>query len=230
MDDKNLAADKKDLVSNNWTLAIKVTTFSLFVLVVLLISIFSFKDILSLTLNENFGINSRPANIMTYILIFIFDLILLITMYFFLTSDNIKLMMVRMFAFLLFFISFSGVCFSILFHDFLPFSDEVKLKEIQVFMAVASSGMMGGMMRYFTSNRYIDIQEDSLWLLIHSAMIGMFVSVVLFLILKAGIINQIQVDTFNIWGVSGISSIIGFFSGRMINRFSNLFNDIIGKP
>lgn len=42
--------------------------------------------------------------------------------------------------------------------------------------------------------------------MILSAILGLLVSVVLFLVLRAGIINQTQIDTFNVWGVTGVAA------------------------
>ena len=68
-----------------------------------------------------------------------------------------------------------------------------------------------------------------LWFTVRSSIIGLFVSVVLFLILRAGIINQTQIDTFNVWGVTGVSAVTGFFADRVIERFSSLYNEVIGN-
>ena len=65
--------------------------------------------------------------------------------------------------------------------------------------------------------------------MVRSSIIGLFVSVVLFLILRAGIINQTQIDTFNVWGVTGVSAVTGFFADRVIERFSSLYNEVIGN-
>ncbi|QTF93720.1 YEATS-associated helix-containing protein [Halomonas sp. BM-2019] len=142
--------------------------------------------------------------------------------------DKFSYFFVRVLAVSLFFITFAGVCYSILFYESLPFQDESKLREAQVFLAVSSSGMMGGLMRYFSHDSVIRKEEMNLWHMVHSAIVGLFVSVVLFLILRAGIINQTQIDTFNVWGVTGVSAITGFFADRVIERFSNLYNEVVG--
>ncbi len=136
---------------------------------------------------------------------------------------------VRALAVLLFFLTFSGVCFSILFFESLPFEDPSRLREAQVFLAVSSSGMMGGLMRYFSHEAVIKSESLNLWHMVHAAIVGLFVSVVLFLILRAGIINQTQIDTFNVWGVTGVSAITGFFAERVIERFSSLYNEVVGN-
>ncbi|RZG09085.1 hypothetical protein EXT48_02650 [Pseudoalteromonas sp. CO348] len=143
--------------------------------------------------------------------------------------DQFSYFVVRALAVVLFFITFFGVCFSILFYESLPFDDPSKLREAQVFMAVSSSGMMGGLMRYFSHDKVIKDEAINLWHMVHAAIVGLFVSVVLFLILRAGIINQTQIDTFNVWGVTGVSAITGFFSERVIERFSNLYNEVVGN-
>lgn len=136
---------------------------------------------------------------------------------------------VRALAVFLFFFTFSGVFFSILFYESLPIKDPSRLREAQVFLAVSSSGMMGGLMRYFSHEAVIKSESLNLWHMVHSAIVGLFVSVVLFLILRAGIINQTQIDTFNVWGVTGVSAITGFFAERVIERFSSLYNEVVGN-
>ena len=142
--------------------------------------------------------------------------------------DKFSYFVVRALAVSLFFFTFAGVCYSILFYESLPFEEASRLREAQVFLAVSSSGMMGGLMRYFSHDGVIKKEEMNLWHMVHAAIVGLFVSVVLFLILRAGIINQTQIDTFNVWGVTGVSAITGFFADRVIERFSNLYNEVVG--
>ena len=143
--------------------------------------------------------------------------------------DKFTYFFVRAIAVSLFFVTFFGVCYAILFYEKLPFEDQSRLREAQVFLAVSSSGMMGGLMRYFSKDGVINDEEMNLWRMVHSAIVGLFVSVVLFLILRAGIINQTQIDTFNVWGVTGVSGITGFFADQVIERFSSLYREVIGK-
>lgn len=142
--------------------------------------------------------------------------------------EKFSYFIVRAIAVALFLATFSGICFSLLFYEVLPFEDPARLREAQVFLAVSASGMMGGLMRYFSHQTVTDGDDLALWHMVHSAIIGLFVSMVLFFILRAGIINQTQIDTFNIWGVTGVSAITGFFAERVIERFSSLYNEVIG--
>lgn len=143
--------------------------------------------------------------------------------------DKFSYFVVRALAVSLFFVTFSGVCFSILFYESIPIEDPSRLREAQVFLAVSSSGMMGGLMRYFSHDAVIKSEQLNLWHMVHAAIVGLFVSVVFFLILRAGIINQTQIDTFNVWGVTGVSAITGFFAERVIERFSSLYNEVVGN-
>ncbi|MDX5998208.1 hypothetical protein HRJ35_01575 [Shewanella oneidensis MR-1] len=143
--------------------------------------------------------------------------------------DKFSYFVVRALAISLFFLTLFGVGFSILFYESLPFEDPARLREAQVFLAVSSSGMMGGLMRYFSHDAVIKNESLNLWHMVHAAIVGLFVSLVLFLILRAGIINQTQIDTFNVWGVTGVSAITGFFAERVIERFSNLYNEVVGN-
>ena len=148
---------------------------------------------------------------------------------FILKTNEFIYFITRLLAIFLFAITFSGVSYSILFYDHLPFEDATRLREAQVFLAVSSAGMMGGLMRYFARDGVAKGKEMNLWHMVHASITGLFVSIIFFLILRAGIINQTQIDTFNVWGITGVSAVTGFFSDRVIERFSNLYNEVIGK-
>ena len=143
--------------------------------------------------------------------------------------EKFSYFIVRTFAVMLFSLTFAGVCFAILSPESLNIVDKIRLREAQVFLAVSSAGMMGGLMRYFSHDQIIKNEVMNLWHMVHAAIIGLFVSLVLFLVLRAGIINQTQIDTFNVWGVTGVSAITGFFAERVIDRFSSLYNEVLGN-
>ncbi|MEO9459878.1 MAG: YEATS-associated helix-containing protein [Lentilitoribacter sp.] len=118
---------------------------------------------------------------------------------------------------------------AILEFGFLPFSNfTVHAKEAQILLAVTSAGMLGGLMKYLTEFSNEKTEQYSLWGLIQSSITGLFVALVLFLILRAGIINQTNVDTFNIWGVSGVSCVTGFFANKVLERLSSVYEELAG--
>lgn len=141
---------------------------------------------------------------------------------------------VRVLACLLFAIAFAGLTIAVLSPEFFipgtinSATQPNRAIEIQIFASVSFAGALGGLVKYLAVEDKVIRRNLDLWHLIQSAMIGLFVALVIFMILRAGIINQSQVDTFNIWGVSGVSAITGFFGDKVTDRFSNIFSDVLG--
>ncbi len=180
-------------------------------------------------MSYSFYINPlKGENVFENIAVIIGGVMITLSAAFALIPDKMTRIMVGVFAVILFVSTFLGVCFSILFYDIMPFNDSDRLRDAQVLLAVSSSGAMGGLMRYFSHEAVTRNKELDAWKLIHATIVGLFVSLVLFLILRAGIINQTKVDTFNVWGVAGVSAITGFFSEKMLERFSSIYNEIVG--
>lgn len=136
----------------------------------------------------------------------------------------------RLLSILLFLSIFSAFVMALLFPEYMLGPDASERKEIQIFACVASAGTMGGVMRYLMEEKVQNGSSIDLWLLSHSAVSGLFVSVILFLVLRAGVINKVQVDTFNLYGVSGVSAVVGFFADKMVKRFSGLYEEVVGRP
>lgn len=102
------------------------------------------------------------------------------------------------------------------------------IKDVQIVLGVSAAGLLGGQMRYFHSGASNASENFSLWQLVHSSIVGMFVALVLFLVLRAGIIQQSSVDTFNIWGVVGVTAVTGFFADNVLERLSSVYDELIG--
>lgn len=135
----------------------------------------------------------------------------------------------RLIAVLFFFSVFVLLGLSIFFEHLVDLVGFDVTKDVRIFLTVSTAGMLGGMMSTFSSKDIIKNQVLSLWEMVHGSIVGLFVSVVLFCVLRAGIIQQANIDTFNFWGVAGVSAITGFFSENMIVRFSALFKEMVGE-
>ncbi|SPJ32854.1 hypothetical protein [Kushneria phyllosphaerae] len=121
------------------------------------------------------------------------------------------------------------IVFSLFFYDALPIENKDKLNNLHIFMTVGSAGMLGGLMKAFLEESIVNEDGPDMWKVARSVLIAFFVSIVLFFLLRAGIINQTRVDTFNVWGVAGVSSVTGFFSEKIIERFKKLFHEVLGE-
>jgi len=190
-------------------LILPILTVSFFVLIV---SMF--------TSNPNF------ANLITLIIIVVFG----ITWAFFTESRKLFFTFALRVLSVAFFLSvFSMFVISLLFPEVFLGAELNGKKEIQIFACVASAGTMGGLMRYLMEEKVQNGESMNLWSLSHSAISGLFVSVILFLVLRAGVINKVQIDTFNLYGVSGVSAVVGFLADRMVKRISGLYEEVVGK-
>ncbi|GAB3342360.1 hypothetical protein ACFO0E_13300 [Chromohalobacter beijerinckii] len=121
------------------------------------------------------------------------------------------------------------VVFSLFFAQNLPISNEDTLRDFQIFLVVGSSGMLGGVMRIYSGESLLSKMGPDVWKIFHSLFVALFVSIVLFFLLRAGIVKEPSIDTFNVWGVAGVSAITGFFSEKIIKRFQRLFNEVLGE-
>lgn len=105
-------------------------------------------------------------------------------------------------------------------------------RDVQIFGCIATSGLLGAFVRQFQSTlrpRERTDQSDSFvrfWSLVASLVSGLFTSVVLFSLLRAGILKSIEVDTFNIYGVTGVAAVSGYFSENIIRRFSRIYENL----
>ena len=171
--------------------------------------------------NQNFGI---------FITLTIIAVVFSITLAFFTEKRKLFFTSALRVLSVAFFLSvFSMFVISLLFPEVFLGAELNEKKEIQIFACVASAGTMGGLMRYLMEEKVQNGELMDLWLLSHSAISGLFVSVILFLVLRAGVINKVQIDTFNVYGVSGISAVVGFLADRMIKRISGLYEEVVGK-
>lgn len=98
------------------------------------------------------------------------------------------------------------------------------LEKFTVLMAVIAGGGFGGCMRILVNERD---HRLNFVVFLQASFTGLFVSFVLFLVLRAGIIDQDSVDTFNVWGVCGISMLAGYFSGNALQRLNSVFSELV---
>ncbi len=126
--------------------------------------------------------------------------------------------------------------------------DERKTNEIQIFGCIITAGILGGLTRQFHTNlnpsalmsiilqgtrerplaatvNSSDFIYVKFWTTLFSLFVSFFVSVVLFLLLRAGLRKTAEVDTFNKYGVSGVAALSGYFSENIMRRLSRLFEN-----
>ena len=72
----------------------------------------------------------------------------------------------------------------------------------------------------------IDLKKN-FWRIIFSIISSLFVSLILFLLLRAGILKSDNIDSFNIYGVTGMSAVAGYFSDKIITRISKLYKTVV---
>ena len=110
-------------------------------------------------------------------------------------------------------------------------NDEV-LFHTQVLVSVCLGGFLGGFVRETYSRFLISKDEISsifitrFWVIIFSLLGSVLLSVIFFLLLRAGILKSESVDSFNLYGVTGISTITGYLSDRVLKRFSILYTTL----
>ena len=102
--------------------------------------------------------------------------------------------------------------------------------ELQYYLIACSSGLMGGLMKYFVFENIATKQKLSLWHMLYAAILGLFVALVLFLLFRSGIISNQEINTYNEWGLAAVSIIAGFFSDRVIQKLSTLYSGIMDQP
>ncbi|MEM6737765.1 MAG: hypothetical protein AAF620_17025 [Bacteroidota bacterium] len=115
--------------------------------------------------------------------------------------------------------------------------DQDKLITTQIITSVCLSGLLGGYTREIFNNFLTQTDQNEelrltitkVWLVFISLLGSVFLSLVFFLLLRAGILKSDKVDTFNIYGVAGIASVTGYFSNNVINRLSKLYKTIFEK-
>ena len=102
-----------------------------------------------------------------------------------------------------------------------------------IFLCVCLAGFLGGFVREI-HNYTISLKADSkidlkknFWHIIFSIISSLFVSLILFLLLRAGILKSDNIDSFNIYGVTGMSAVAGYFSDKIIARISKLYKTVV---
>lgn len=118
-------------------------------------------------------------------------------------------------------------------------------RDIQILGCIGTSGIMGGFIRQLQTNlRPSELSLENpanssvstrsiesspyvkFWSTLFSLFTALFTAMVLFLLLRAGILKTVEVDTFNVYGVTGVAAVSGYFSDSIIRRFSSLYEQI----
>jgi len=111
--------------------------------------------------------------------------------------------------------------------------EEKNIFSAAIFLCVCLAGFLGGFVREI-HNYTISLKADSkidlkknFWRIIFSIISSLFVSLILFLLLRAGILKSDNIDSFNIYGVTGMSAVAGYFSDKIITRISKLYKTVV---
>ena len=118
-----------------------------------------------------------------------------------------------------------------------------KIMEAQILSCICLAGMAGGIIsQLFTTpivskpteeepvemHRYSSLSHR-FWNNMISIIAALFVSLVIFLLIRAGILKQVEIDTFNVYGVTGFAAVSGYFSKSILERFKKLYEGIMGN-
>lgn len=108
---------------------------------------------------------------------------------------------------------------------------ENKIYDIRLILSVVLSGSLGGLLKGINvAKENMNSNEQSLinnfWSIILKIIQASIVSTSMFLIFRAGILKTIDYDTFNIYGVTGISIIAGYISDKIVFKIHNLYNSL----
>ncbi|MDA2933226.1 hypothetical protein MYX82_02670 [Acidobacteria bacterium AH-259-D05] len=114
----------------------------------------------------------------------------------------------------------------------------------QIFGCIVSAGLLGGLLRQVNANRQLlDVFEivrerenpdqrvsyfARFWKSLIAVLGSTVVSLVLFLLLRAGVLKSVEVDTFNVYGVTGVAVITGYFAENVIQRLTVVYEQLVG--
>jgi hypothetical protein len=112
-------------------------------------------------------------------------------------------------------------------------------REVQIIGCICSSSILGGFVhkvlthdtrrrRALATDGEITAADLSFWEVIKALFCSLFVSLVIFFLIRAGILKAVEVDTFNIYGVTAVSAITGYFAENIINRLRMVYETILG--
>lgn len=115
-------------------------------------------------------------------------------------------------------------------------SSEVLL-DVQLLGCIATSGLLGGFIKQLhTTLRPYELSSRSegpsphvrFWSTLYSLFSSVFIATVLFMLLRAGVLKTVQVDTFNVYGVTGVAAVSGYLADNIISRFAFLYRELLG--
>ncbi len=110
--------------------------------------------------------------------------------------------------------------------------DEKLIFSAQILITVCISGFLGGYVREIYSRisgngrDFSNVFYQDFWQILFSLIGSIVLSIVFFLLLRAGILKSESVDSFNLYGVAGISIVTGYLSDRVIGRFTTLYSTL----
>ena len=119
--------------------------------------------------------------------------------------------------------------------SFFPHLEGNKLFSSAIFLSVCLAGFLGGYVReifsYIVSlkeSKAINL-KNNFWQIVFSITSSLFISLIFFLLLRAGILKSDKIDSFNIYGITGVSAVTGYFTDKIIERVSKLYKLLLDK-
>lgn len=129
---------------------------------------------------------------------------------------------------------------------FIPLQGEElthKIMEAQILSCICLAGMAGGIISQLfikletsepteegaTEIHHYPSLSHRFWNNLMGVISALFVSLVVFLLIRAGILKQVEIDTFNVYGVTGFAAVSGYFSKSILERFKKLYEGIMGS-
>ncbi len=106
-------------------------------------------------------------------------------------------------------------------------SQVLKMSEFWFYSIACSAGMMGGIMKYLVFANAAGLKTLRVWDIIYASVVGLFVALILFLLFRSGIISDTPIDSYNKYGVAGISILAGFFSDRVIEKLTEWYGRLL---
>ena len=106
-------------------------------------------------------------------------------------------------------------------------SQALKMSEFWFYSIACSAGMMGGIMKYLVFANASGLKTLRVWDIIYASVVGLFVALILFLLFRSGIISDTPIDSYNKYGVAGISILAGFFSDRVIDKLTDWYGRLL---
>jgi hypothetical protein len=114
-------------------------------------------------------------------------------------------------------------------HITIPDTTQILQRDVQIIGCICSAGVLGGFVNKFLGHLSDSEYTVQFWPMLTSLFCSLFISLVIFLLVRAGILKSVEVDTFNVYGVTGLSAITGYFAENIIGRLKSIYETLLGQ-